>query len=151
MSWGLLLAMFVAGALSCLVVLTIILCTMVFKRALRQLRANQDNIAQMWRSTAERLTKAGATFERYRTMYEMARDPDLVANNPLFGPSPANPSGFEYPAPRSFANMPDRQAGDPQPALKALDDPVHVGMIVQGDRLTFPDKFYIFTSNLLEK
>ncbi|MBF9152430.1 CoA transferase [Novosphingobium jiangmenense] len=65
---------------------------------------------------AARLTKAGATFERYRTMYEMARDPDLVTNNPLFGPSPANPSGFEYPAPRSFANIPDREAGDPQPA-----------------------------------
>lgn len=65
---------------------------------------------------AARLTKAGATFERYRTMYEMARDPELVGNNPLFGPSPANPSGFEYPAPRSFANIPDRAAGDPQPA-----------------------------------
>lgn len=65
---------------------------------------------------AERLTKAGATFEHYRTMHQMARDPELVANNPLFGPSPANPSGFEYPAPRSFANIPDREAGDPQAA-----------------------------------
>lgn len=65
---------------------------------------------------AARLTKAGATFERYRTMYEMARDPELVGNNPLFGPSPANPSGFDYPAPRSFANIPGRDAGDPMPA-----------------------------------
>ena len=65
---------------------------------------------------AVRLTKAGATFEHYRTMHEMARDPDLVANNPLFGPSPANPSGFAYPAPRSFANIPQREAGDPMPA-----------------------------------
>ncbi|WP_062343246.1 CoA transferase [Novosphingobium sp. CCH12-A3] len=65
---------------------------------------------------AARLTRAGATFERYRTMHEMARDPDLVTNNPLFGPSPANPSGFEYPAPRSFANIPGREAGDPLPA-----------------------------------
>jgi 2-methylfumaryl-CoA isomerase len=65
---------------------------------------------------AARLTKAGATFERYRTMYEMARDPELVGKNPLFGPSPANPSGFEYPATRSFANIPDREAGDPMPA-----------------------------------
>ncbi|MBB4612149.1 CoA transferase [Novosphingobium taihuense] len=65
---------------------------------------------------AARLTKAGATFERYRTMYEMAQDPDLVGNNPLFGPSPANPSGFEYPATRSFANIPNREAGDPLPA-----------------------------------
>ncbi|MCZ8019065.1 CoA transferase [Novosphingobium sp.] len=65
---------------------------------------------------AARLTKAGATFERYRTMYEMARDPELVTGNPLFGPSPANPSGFEYPATRSFANIPDRPAGDPKAA-----------------------------------
>lgn len=65
---------------------------------------------------AARLTKAGATFERYRTMFEMACDPELVGNNPLFGPSPANPSGFAYPATRSFANIPDREAGDPQPA-----------------------------------
>jgi 2-methylfumaryl-CoA isomerase len=65
---------------------------------------------------AERLTRAGATFEHYRTMLEMARDPELVTNNPLFGPSPANPSGFEYPATRSFANIPDREAGDPKAA-----------------------------------
>lgn len=65
---------------------------------------------------AARLTKAGATFERYRTMHEMTTDPDLVTNNPLFGPSPANPSGFEYPATRSFANIPGRAAGDPRAA-----------------------------------
>lgn len=65
---------------------------------------------------AERLGKAGATFERYRTMHEAATDPVLVADNPLFGPSPANPSGFAYPAPRSFANLPGREAGDPAPA-----------------------------------
>jgi 2-methylfumaryl-CoA isomerase len=65
---------------------------------------------------AARLTRAGATFERYRTMFEAANDPVLVAENPLFGPSPANPSGFAYPATRSFANVPGREAGDPQPA-----------------------------------
>lgn len=65
---------------------------------------------------AARLGKAGATFEHYRTMFEMTQDPALVANNPLFGPSPANPSGFEYPAPRSFANIPGREAGNPQAA-----------------------------------
>lgn len=65
---------------------------------------------------ARRLTAAGATFERYRTMYEMAQDPVLVADNPLFGPSPANPSGFEYPATRSFANVPGMEPGSPQPA-----------------------------------
>ena len=65
---------------------------------------------------AERLTKAGATFEHYRTMYEAATDPTLVADNPLFGPSPANPSGFSYPATRSFANVPGMTPGDPRPA-----------------------------------
>ena len=64
----------------------------------------------------ERLTKAGATFEHYRTMYEAATDPTLVADNPLFGPSPANPSGFSYPATRSFANVPGMAPGDPRPA-----------------------------------
>jgi 2-methylfumaryl-CoA isomerase len=65
---------------------------------------------------AARLAEHGCTFERYRTMYEAANDPVLVADNPLFGPSPANPSGFEYPATRSFANLPGREAGDPAPA-----------------------------------
>lgn len=65
---------------------------------------------------AERLGQAGATFERYRTMHEAANDPVLVADNPLFGPAPANPSGFAYPATRSFANDPARARGDPRPA-----------------------------------
>ena len=65
---------------------------------------------------AARLTAAGATFERYRTMFEAANDPVLVADNPLFGPSPANPSGFAYPAPRSFANIPKRERGAPRAA-----------------------------------
>jgi 2-methylfumaryl-CoA isomerase len=65
---------------------------------------------------AARLTKAGATFERYRTMFEAANAPELVADNPLFGPSPTNPSGFSYPATRSFANIPEQAAGDPKPA-----------------------------------
>jgi 2-methylfumaryl-CoA isomerase len=58
----------------------------------------------------------GCTYERYRTPHEAANDPVLVADNPLFGPSPANPSGFEYPAPRSFANLPAHEAGAPAPA-----------------------------------
>ena len=77
-----------------------------------QSAASRFDYAQL----AQRLTKAGATFERYRTMHEMTQDPDLVANNPLFGPSPANPSGFAYPAPRSFANIPGRAPGDPRAA-----------------------------------
>ena len=80
--------------------------------ALFQQAADKVDYAEL----AERLGKAGATFERYRTMFEAAQDPDLVTNNPLFGLSPANPSGFSYPAPRSFAKLPSELAGDPQPA-----------------------------------
>ena len=65
---------------------------------------------------AARLAASGATFERYRTAYEAARDPELVTDNPLFGPSPANPSGFEYPAAGPFANLPAHDRGAPQPA-----------------------------------
>jgi 2-methylfumaryl-CoA isomerase len=77
-----------------------------------QTRAGALDYAEL----SERLGKAGATFERYRTMYEMTQDPALVADNPLFGTSPANPSGFSYPAPRSFANIPGREAGNPRAA-----------------------------------
>ena len=63
-----------------------------------------------------RMAAQGCTYERYRTMHEAAQDAQLVADNPLFGPSPANPSQFDYPATRSFANMPEKAAGDPAPA-----------------------------------
>ncbi|QKG70747.1 CoA transferase [Erythrobacter mangrovi] len=77
----------------------------------------QDQAGQSdWSDLSARLAAEGTTFERYRTMHEAANDPELVANNPLFGPSPANPSGFEYPATRSFANIPGREAGNPAPA-----------------------------------
>jgi 2-methylfumaryl-CoA isomerase len=65
---------------------------------------------------AERLARTGATFERYRTMHEAARDPALVADNPLFTVTRDNPSGFSYPAARSFANLPAREAGAPRRA-----------------------------------
>ena len=65
---------------------------------------------------AERLTFNGATFERYRTAYEAARDPVLVTENPLFGPSPVNPSGFAYPAAGPFANLPAQERGPPRAA-----------------------------------
>jgi len=65
---------------------------------------------------ARRLSEHGCTFERYRTAYEATQDPALVGENPLFGPSPANPSGFAYPAARSFANIPGLAPGDPLPA-----------------------------------
>jgi 2-methylfumaryl-CoA isomerase len=69
-----------------------------------------------WKALSHRMAAEGCTFEKYRTAHEAANDPELVAENPLFGPSPANPSGFEYPAARSFANVPGRKAGDPAPA-----------------------------------
>lgn len=69
-----------------------------------------------WVELSSRMSEQACTYERYRTMHEAANDPQLVTNNPLFGPSPANPSGFEYPATRSFANMPEKEIGDPLPA-----------------------------------
>ncbi len=72
--------------------------------------------ARDWDALSACLAAEGTTFERYRTMHEAAQDPQLVGDNPLFGPSPANPSGFAYPATRSFANLPGREAGDPAPA-----------------------------------
>ncbi len=69
-----------------------------------------------WTSLERRLGDAGATFERYRTMHEAANDPDLVTNNPLFGSSPDNPSGFNYPAAGSIANIPAQKRGAPRPA-----------------------------------
>jgi len=65
---------------------------------------------------AARMAAEGCTFERYRTAYEAANDPVLVTDNPLFGHAPANPSGFDYPATRSFANLPAHDAGEPAPA-----------------------------------
>jgi len=72
--------------------------------------------AMDYEALAARMAAEGCTFERYRTAHEAANDRQLVAENPLFGPSPANPSGFEYPATRSFANLPGREAGDPRAA-----------------------------------
>ena len=69
-----------------------------------------------WGNLEARLAAEGCTYERYRTMFEAANDPVLVADNPLFGPSPANPSGFEYPATRSFANIPGQERADPRAA-----------------------------------
>ncbi|MGI8943229.1 MAG: CoA transferase [Qipengyuania sp.] len=73
-------------------------------------------IARDWSELEQRLARAGATFEKYRTAYEAATDPALLEDNLLFGPSPANPSGFDYPATRSFAHLPQHQDGDPAPA-----------------------------------
>jgi 2-methylfumaryl-CoA isomerase len=64
-------------------------------------------------SLEESMAAQGCTFERYRTMHEAANDRVLVADNPLFGASPANPSGFAYPAARSFAALAGEERGDP--------------------------------------
>ncbi|UYH54701.1 CoA transferase [Qipengyuania sp. SS22] len=69
-----------------------------------------------WADLSATLAAHGTTFERYRTMHEAANDAQLVGDNPLFETSPVNPSGFEYPATRSFANIPSREAGAPAPA-----------------------------------
>jgi 2-methylfumaryl-CoA isomerase len=69
-----------------------------------------------WPEWERRLTEAGATFERYRTMHEAATDPQLVTDNPLFGPPTANPSGFAYPSPGAFANLPAQERGPAAPA-----------------------------------
>ena len=69
-----------------------------------------------WSDIETRLAAEGCTYERYRTMHEAVADPFLVGGNPLFGPSPANPSGFAYPAARSFANIPGEPRRDPKPA-----------------------------------
>ena len=69
-----------------------------------------------FKALSARMAEGGCTFEKYRTAHEAASDPELVSTNPLFGPSPANPSGFDYPAPRSFANLPAQDPGNPAPA-----------------------------------
>lgn len=87
--------------------------------------ANRDRLFALFQAAADRmdwselearLAAEGCTYERYRTAHEAATDPVLVDQNPLFGPSPANPSGFAYPATRSFAQIPGQDRGDPKPA-----------------------------------
>ena len=73
-------------------------------------------IAALEQECAARMGAQGCTFERYRTMHEAANDAVLVDQNPLFTRTSANPSGFEYPATRSFANIPGREAAPPAPA-----------------------------------
>lgn len=77
----------------------------------------QDRIGRHdWPEWERRLSAAGATFERYRTMHEAASDPQLVTDNPFFGPPTDNPSGFSYPSPGAFANLPAQDRGAPEPA-----------------------------------
>ncbi len=57
----------------------------------------------------------GIVHSPYRTMLDAARDPALVANNPIFGAA-ANPSGFAYPAAGAFATLPQATREPPRPA-----------------------------------
>lgn len=81
----------------------------------RRLAALFQSVAQQhdYDELAQRMAAAGTTFERYRTPHEASTDQALVGDNPLFGPSPANPSGFDYPAPRSMAHLGGEPRGDP--------------------------------------
>lgn len=57
----------------------------------------------------------GVVHSPYRTMHEAARDPALVANNPIFGHA-QNPSGFAYPAVGAFSTIPHLERERPRPA-----------------------------------
>ena len=86
---------------------------------------HRDRLFELFQSVAsrhdyadleKRMAAAGTTYERYRTPYEASKDAVLVGQNPMFGSTPDNPSGFDYPVARSFANMPGKPRGDPQRA-----------------------------------
>ena len=57
----------------------------------------------------------GVVHSAYRTMLDAARDPDLVANYPIFG-AVENPSGFAYPAAGAVATIPQLAGHPPRPA-----------------------------------
>lgn len=59
---------------------------------------------------------AGIVHSAYGTMLDAAQDPRLVADNPMFSPSSANPSGFAYPAAGAFGSIPQLDRQPPQPA-----------------------------------
>jgi 2-methylfumaryl-CoA isomerase len=60
---------------------------------------------------ATALDEGGVVRSDYRTMLDAVKNPELVANNPIFGAAD-NPSGFTYPAAGAFATVPqiERQA-----------------------------------------
>ena len=64
---------------------------------------------------AAALDVGGVVHSSYRTMLEAARDPAMVADNPIFGIA-ANPSGVEYPAAGAFVTIPHVERAAPQPA-----------------------------------
>lgn len=64
---------------------------------------------------AKALDKGGVVHSAYRTMLDTAKDPELVANNPIFGAA-ENPSGFAYPAAGAFATVPQLERHAPRAA-----------------------------------
>jgi 2-methylfumaryl-CoA isomerase len=67
--------------------------------------------ARTYVELAKALDAGGVVHSVYRTMLDVAKDPRLVADNPIFGEA-ENPSGFAYPAAGAFATIPqiERQA-----------------------------------------
>lgn len=61
------------------------------------------------------LDMVGGCYGPYQTMYDAAHDPVLVGDNPMFGRTD-NPSGFDYPAAGSIANIPQIERSAPLPA-----------------------------------
>lgn len=78
----------------------------LFERAI----ANRDHA-----DLAAAFDAAGIVHSPYRTMRDAARDPALVADNPIFGAA-ENPSGFAYPAAGSFSTVPGIERQPPRPA-----------------------------------
>jgi 2-methylfumaryl-CoA isomerase len=64
---------------------------------------------------AKALDEGGVVHSAYRTMLDAAKDPELVANNPIFGAA-ENPSGFAYPAAGAFATVPQLERHAPRAA-----------------------------------
>lgn len=58
----------------------------------------------------------GVVYGRYQTMVEAVRDPRLLTENPVFSHCDTNPSGFAYPAPGSFATIPQAERLPARPA-----------------------------------
>ncbi len=66
---------------------------------------------------AAALDAGGVVHSPYRTMFDAANDPAMVADNPIFG-SADNPSGFDYPAAGAFSTVPRTDRKPPRPAPK---------------------------------
>lgn len=86
--------------------------------------ANRDALYPMVEAKVRRWTfadlkveldRVGGCYGTYKTVVEAANDPVLVHDNPLFGIS-ENPSGLAYPAPGSFATIPQLERGAPESA-----------------------------------